>query len=232
MSRSRVFDDFTVIPRVLALNSYFLDPGFLIPSFHTITINQNSAAQTIHHDDAFSTLPRPRPPLDTAIIVAFDEFTKDNGATRLIPGSHLWGPKSGNNSSSTLLKSTPDASLTIPALYPAGSVVYFISTLWHSGGANAQSTPRNSLTVQYCQPYIRRIENQFLCVDPRRLDEVDPRIVSMLGYSTFAGFIGYADALNPREGARRMIQWLGKPLSDVSTFHRHDEESKAIKSKM
>lgn len=51
--------------------------------------------------------------------------------------------------------------------------------------------PRMSGTVQYCQPYIRPIENQILAVDPRRLDEIPPRIVSMMGYRTHAPFIGY-----------------------------------------
>jgi ectoine hydroxylase-related dioxygenase (phytanoyl-CoA dioxygenase family) len=231
--RSRVFDEFIVIPRVLALNDYFLDPGYQISSFHTITINPNSPAQPIHHDDAFATLPRPRPPLGTAVIAAFDEFTAENGATRVIPGSHLWGPKTSSYSSSSILKDTPDPSLTIPAVCPAGSVVYFISTLWHSGGPNLQSAPRNSLTVQYCQPYMRQVENQYLAVDPRRLDEMDSRIVSMMGYKTFVDFIGYADGLNPRQGARRMIRWLQAPLGDVPTFPKHEvQNSTNVKSKM
>jgi ectoine hydroxylase-related dioxygenase (phytanoyl-CoA dioxygenase family) len=74
---------------------------------------------------------------------------------------------------------------------PAGSAVYFLGTTWHGGGANGSSAPRSSATVQYCQPYIRAIENQFLAVDPRRLPEIDGRIVQMMGYKTHRPFIGY-----------------------------------------
>lgn len=196
----------------MALNDYFLDPKYLISSFHTIAIGPNSAAQPVHHDDGYTTMPRPRPPMSSAIIVAFDEFTEQNGATGVIPGSHLWAKSEA-----------PDHSKSIPAVCPAGSVIYFIGTLWHHGGANNTSVPRQSLTVQYCQPYVRQIENQFLAVDPRRLDEMDPRIVRMLGYDTFSGFIGYADGLNPRAGARRMVRWLSEPLADVPTWAQHDE---------
>lgn len=40
LNKSRVFDQFAIIPRVLALNDYFLDPGYLLSAFHTISINR------------------------------------------------------------------------------------------------------------------------------------------------------------------------------------------------
>jgi ectoine hydroxylase-related dioxygenase (phytanoyl-CoA dioxygenase family) len=144
LNKSRAFDQFVILPRVLALNDYFLEPGYCLTAFHTIQINAGERAQALHHDDAFAALPRPRPPLGAAIIVAFDDFTATNGATRVVPRSHLL--PSGVR---------PDPSEAIPAVCPAGSVVYFISTTWHSGGENRSSKPRKSLTAQYCQPYVR-----------------------------------------------------------------------------
>jgi hypothetical protein len=73
--RSRVFDKFTILPRVLALNDYFLDPGYQLTAFHTIQINPGETPQELHCDDAFCNFPRPRGPLGTAIMVAFDPFT-------------------------------------------------------------------------------------------------------------------------------------------------------------
>jgi ectoine hydroxylase-related dioxygenase (phytanoyl-CoA dioxygenase family) len=80
--------------------------------------------------------------------------------------------------------------------------VYFISTLWHGGGDNISDKPRQSATVQYCQPYIRPIENQILAVDPRKLDGIHPRIVEMMGYKHMQPFMGYADGLGPKRAAR------------------------------
>ena len=75
LNKSRVFDPFTIISRILALNDYFLDDGYQITSFHTIQINPGEKGQELHHDDAFCHFPRPRGPLGTAIMVALDEFT-------------------------------------------------------------------------------------------------------------------------------------------------------------
>lgn len=192
MFRTRVFDKFAIIPRVLALNDYFLEPGYLISAMHTIQINPGESLQDPHHDDAFCHIPRPRPPLGSAIIVAFDDFTAENGATNIIPGSHKWGGgRRGKHSEA------------IPAVMPAGSVVYFVATTWHGGGQNKTNAPRHSLTVQYCQPYIRQIENQFLAVDPRRLDEIPKKIVEMMGYGLHQPFIGYVRELRAVPGMDR-----------------------------
>ena len=47
--RTRAFDKFAVLPRVLALNDFFLDPGYMISAFHTIQINPGEKAQGMHH---------------------------------------------------------------------------------------------------------------------------------------------------------------------------------------
>jgi len=55
-----------------------------------INIHSGEAAQTLHFDDGFYRIPRPRPALGAATIWAIDEFTEQNGATVIIPGSHEW----------------------------------------------------------------------------------------------------------------------------------------------
>ncbi|QSS61068.1 phytanoyl-CoA dioxygenase [Histoplasma capsulatum] len=117
---------------------------------------------------------------DNSGLKAFDEFTADNGATRVVTGSHLWGADR-----------RPECEESTPMVCPQGSVVYFLATTWHCGGPNNSPNPRKSLTVQYCQPYIRQIENQILAVDPRRLTEIPQRIVEMMGYRIHAPFIAY-----------------------------------------
>ena len=81
LNKSRVFDKFVILPRVLALNDYFLDEGFLLSAFHTISINPGEKAQSLHHDDGYIQFPRPRLPFGSAIMVAFDEYTAENGKT-------------------------------------------------------------------------------------------------------------------------------------------------------
>jgi hypothetical protein len=61
-NKSRFFDKFALHPDVLALNNYFLDPGYLLNSFQSITIEPGETPQTLHHDDGYVTVPRPHRP--------------------------------------------------------------------------------------------------------------------------------------------------------------------------
>ena len=143
--------------------------------------------------------------------VAFDEYTETNGATRLIPGSHNWGSDRQGKEDET-----------VKGLCPQGGVVYFISTVIHGGGENISNATRQSATVQYTNPYIRPIENQILAVDPRKLDEIHPRIVEMMGYKVHEPFMGYADGLNPRAAGRRMVRWLQQDVDNSPPTFAHE----------
>jgi hypothetical protein len=59
--KSRAFDCFPIHPTVLALNDYFLQPNYLMTSFHTVNIRPGAVEQYIHTDDGLIALPRPRP---------------------------------------------------------------------------------------------------------------------------------------------------------------------------
>lgn len=65
LDKSRVFDEFVLHPDVLALNEYFLDPGFLLSALHSINIQPGEKPQTLHHDDGYVTVPRPHKPFGT-----------------------------------------------------------------------------------------------------------------------------------------------------------------------
>ncbi|KAF5687785.1 phytanoyl dioxygenase family [Fusarium denticulatum] len=195
LNKSRVFDKFALHPDVIGLNEYFLDQGFLLNAFHSINIQPGEAPQTIHHDDGFITIPRPHRPFGTAIMVALDSYTKTNGATVVVPKSHTWD-------SSRV--PTPDEAE--PVIMEKGSVVYFLGTLWHGGGKNVSDKERRALTVQYCQPWVRPLENQILAVDWEKLNEIPPRLVDMLGYQVGAPFVGYVDGISPRRAVERKMR--------------------------
>jgi ectoine hydroxylase-related dioxygenase (phytanoyl-CoA dioxygenase family) len=132
-------------------------------------------------------------------MVALDDFTAENGATSIIPGSHLWSDAR-----------IPTREEMIPAIMPAGSMVYFLNTLWHSGGANTTSVPRRSLTVQYCQPWIRTFENFTVAMGWEDLDAVPKKLLALMGFSTH-DFMGYVDGRSPRAGVemrkKRLVEW-------------------------
>ncbi|KAL7918103.1 PhyH domain-containing protein [Trichoderma austrokoningii] len=205
VDKSRVFDAFALHEDVLALNDHFLDVGYLLNSFQSINILPGETAQTLHYDHGYTSLERPHIPLGSGVMIALDDYTATNGATVIVPDSHTWDSKR-----------IPTVKDTIPVIMPAGSIVYFLSTLWHGGGANTSDKPRLALTAQYCQPWIRPLENMILAVDWEKLDEIPERLVGMLGYKVGSPFIGFVDGRSPRAAVQKLLaKWKGRAESKL-----------------
>src|SRR6516162_6053670 len=77
-------------PAVLELVDAILHPNYLLSANLAINVHPGETAQMLHADDGYCRIPRPRAPMGISAIWAIDEFTEDNGATELIPGSHTW----------------------------------------------------------------------------------------------------------------------------------------------
>jgi len=186
LSRTRVCDRLVDNPRVLAVLDRLLMPNYLLSALQAINIQPGETPQLPHHDDGFYPISRPRAPLAAATIWAIDDFTADNGATVLFPGSHRWGKR----------RPTPDDP-AVPVVMPAGSCVFFIGTLWHGGGANTTTRDRLAVTAQYCEPWLRPMEAFTLSVSREIARSVSDDIRRMLGYSIHPPFVGAVDGLHP-----------------------------------
>ena len=82
----------------------------------------------------------------------------------------------------------------------AGSVAIFPGTLYHRGGANRSDEKRLGMTIQYCQPWLRQLENMMLGVPPELAARYSKRIQELVGYALVAGtFVGYVDGRHPRK---------------------------------
>jgi ectoine hydroxylase-related dioxygenase (phytanoyl-CoA dioxygenase family) len=162
-------------------------PNWLLSTFQSIRLHPGETPQAWHADDSFYPVPRPRTKLAVSTIWAIEDFTADNGATQVIPGSHLWESVH------------PDerAHRATPVVMPAGSVVVFDGALWHRGGENRSRGTRLALSPQYCQPWLRPQESQLLIMPPERAAACTPRVRAMLGYSIHPPFIGQVEGMNP-----------------------------------
>ncbi|URN05252.1 phytanoyl-CoA dioxygenase family protein [Actinomadura madurae] len=188
LTKTRAADRLVDHPRVLALLDRLLMPNYLLSQLQIINIAPGEDAQILHPDDGFYPVPRPRAALSVATIWAIDEFTQDNGATVILPGSHRWPDG----------RTPADADSRIAAVMPAGSCVLFLDTLWHGAGANHTDRPRLAATAQYCEPWLRTQEAFTLSTDPDTAREVSEDIRRMLGYSIHPPFIGAVNGLHPR----------------------------------
>ena len=175
-------------PRVLALLDRLLMPNFLLSTMQSIRLHPGEVEQAWHTDDAFYFMPRPHAlPLAVSAIWAIDDFTEDNGATELIPGSHRWGDE----------RPEPNDPRMRKVVMPSGSVVVFLGTVWHRGGANATDRARLGITPQYCQPWARQLENMVLAVPQEVAATYPRRVQELLGYSIHPPLMGYVNGMHP-----------------------------------
>ena len=186
LGRSRAFDRLVDHPRVMSLLDEIFLPNYLLSQAQVINILPGEAAQALHFDDSFYRIPRPRPALGAATVWAIDEFTDDNGATAIVPGSHVWGDEP-----------VPTPADAVAARMPAGSCVLYYGTFWHGGGENRSEADRLAVTCQYCEPWVRQQETFLLELTKDRVRELSPEIRSMVGYSVFPPFMGMVEGMHP-----------------------------------
>jgi ectoine hydroxylase-related dioxygenase (phytanoyl-CoA dioxygenase family) len=174
---------------VLPIVDGVLDPGCLISSLSSINIGPGETAQPIHADDMLMPIPKPHPPTVCNSMWALTDFTEENGATRIIPGTHVYdhSPNYGQEYDS------------IPAEMPRGSVLIWHGSLWHGGGANRTGERRIGIAMNYCAGYIRQQENQQLGIPPSLVRTFEPRLQELVGYGVYSGLIGHIDKKAPMQ---------------------------------
>lgn len=195
VARGAVFEALAEDARLMAILERVLLPGFLLTASQAIAIRPGEAAQDLHTDDGFYRLPRPRPAVSYSLIAAIDDFTQANGATELIPGSHLWGDPGDPGRPASHADMQP---MLAPMEIPAGTAIVFPGTLVHRGGANRTDRPRLAITNQYCQPWARTQENFFLGVPREQVRAMSPRLQTLLGYDVHPSFMGMVSSVHPR----------------------------------
>lgn len=173
---------------VLPVVEQVLDPGCLVSSLSSITILPDETAQPIHADDQLIPIPKPHPPTVCNTMWALTDFTDANGATRLVPCSHLAteNPVYGGDYE------------TVAAEMPKGSVLVWHGSLWHGGGANRTCDRRVGIAMNYCAGYIRQQENQQLGIPPALVRTFPRRLQELVGYSVYNMLIGHIDKEDPR----------------------------------
>lgn len=183
LARSRASADLIAHPKLLEIADAILLPhclAYRIGSTTGIEIHPGETAQVLHRDDCIYPLRVPGMELQFSTNWALDDFTEENGATRLLPGSHAW--KEG-----TMI----DESACIQATMPKGSVLLYLGSMLHGGGANRSNAPRMGLVNTYALGWLRQEENQYLTI-PREIAESYPeRVRRLMGYQTHGRLLGW-----------------------------------------
>ncbi len=182
-----VYERVPIHPNVLPIVEKVLDPGLLISSLSSIAIGPDESAQLIHADDQVIALPKPHPPVICNTMWAITDFTEENGATRLCPGTHT-----ADHSPNPLEQYD-----SIPAEMSKGSVLVWVGSLWHGGGANRTDRRRVGVAMNYCAGFLRQQENQQLGIPAETVKGFPRRLQELVGYSIYNGLIGHIDKQHP-----------------------------------
>jgi ectoine hydroxylase-related dioxygenase (phytanoyl-CoA dioxygenase family) len=185
-----LYQRIAVHERVLPIIDGVLDRGCLVSSLSSIDIGPGEAAQPLHADDQLIPLPKPHVSIICNTMWALTDFTADNGATRLVPGSHR-----ADRSPQPFGESAP----TVAAEMPAGSVLVFDGSIWHGGGANRTGEPRLGIAMNYCAGWLRQQENQLLGIPRDIARAFSPRLRKLVGYGLYKKLLGHIDRCSPED---------------------------------
>ncbi len=175
-------------PLVMDVLDAFLQPTRLLAACQATRIHPGETAQLLHCDDVIGAPPRPRGPNCVSLMWALSDYTAENGATMLVPGSHAWEDER-----------QPASHEAIPVEMKAGSLLLWLGGVFHGGGANTSTdTTRTGISIIYFQPWLRQIENMVLAVPPEQARGFSERLQRMLGYDIVHGtFYGHVDGRDP-----------------------------------
>jgi ectoine hydroxylase-related dioxygenase (phytanoyl-CoA dioxygenase family) len=168
---------------------------YQIGSTTGIEILPGESEQQLHRDDTPYPIQVAGLELQIGVMWAFNDFTAENGATRVVPGSHRF------------LRAwhRPDLTRWANAVMAKGSALFYLGSTWHGGGANRSHSPRTGLINTYCLGWLRSEENHCLEVPPHVARQYNERVRRLLGYTTHGaghdqlGYYGGDDAVWVRQ---------------------------------
>lgn len=196
-------------PALLALCDRVLLPAcarYQLNISHLLERGPGSEEQLLHRDEAvWSDLPsRGQLDVQLASVIALVDFNRDNGATRIVPGSHRW-PDRALAPVEQAMAAPPAAELIACAEMPAGAAVVYTGGVIHGGGANLTATPRRGAHLSYCLGWLRTEENNILAVPPAVAATLPRQAQELLGYAVHdsiprgGGYLGMVRSQDPVE---------------------------------
>ncbi|MGI9432635.1 MAG: phytanoyl-CoA dioxygenase family protein [Myxococcota bacterium] len=175
-ARSSRFSNLIVNPLLLAMCDHFLRPhcrDYRVSTGELMALGGGESPQVFHRDaDSWHHFPAPRPEILVSANVALTDFTAENGATVVVPGSHAW-PR----------ERVAQRSEGVSAVMPRGSALLYLGDVLHGGGANQTDEVRVGLYVGYLLSWLRPIENHLITSGAGALNAAAPRARELLGFS-------------------------------------------------
>jgi hypothetical protein len=177
--------------RYLGANDYWLNTGQLI------CIGPGETPQILHRDELNWPHAMREEEITVTAIFALTDFTEDNGATVIAPGSNHWPGE---------LPPVPSGS-TCRAVMPAGSALLYSGKVIHGGGANVtRGEWRVGLHAGFCCGWLRAEENYQLTVPMEVARRLPERAQYLLGFRSYSPRFGGRLGLVDYDDAARLLE--------------------------
>ncbi len=207
-------------PTVLAVADAVLRPHCARYHVHytgVMNLEPGEQAQVLHRDTSIFPFANPCPPLTLATMWAISDFTPENGATRIVPGSHRWEEAR-----------EPLPAEIAAAAMPAGSVLIYTGNSLHGGGANLDRHPRTGVALHYGMGWLRQEENQYLAVPPDVARTLPDPILELMGYALGTKHLGFVDHVAPLDHLKGVRDPAESNLAPPELLERHAALKKLV----
>lgn len=154
---------------------------YRIGSCTAIEIHPGETDQVLHRDDTIYPIIMPGIEWQVSVMWPLTEFTEENGATRLIPGSHRWVEQ----------REARDDDTVIQAPMSPGSALFYLGSTKHGGGANNSNAPRAGLVNTYALGWLRQEVNQYLAIPREIVASFPERVQRLIGYAGHGEQLGF-----------------------------------------
>ena len=203
IAKSKACRLMAVEPHILAVMDEFLlrsCRAYQLNLTQAIQIGPGEPQQLIHADDLMFSFEHPGREAMINCMWAVDDFTKENGATLLVPGSHKW-PRDR----------APAPHEITQGEMRKGSVLIYFGSLLHAGGANRTDQARTGVVISYSLGWLRQAENQYLAVPPDIARTLPEELQRLLGYFVHEPNLGCVEGQDP-------IQALKEGRAEATSF--------------
>ena len=178
LHKGRIYEEMIQLPQVLELQEHLLGEDCVLSSFTVNLIGPGSPAGNLHDDYKLgSCFPKPLPTAAffSNTIYVLDDFTPENGATQMVPGSYKrgYGPDPEKQYDDVIQLSARK-----------GDIVIFHGATWHASGANLSKRERMILLGFFCRSFIKPQQDNFKLVGPDIEERATPTLKRLLGFDS------------------------------------------------
>lgn len=181
--------DLITHPKMLGIMDAILGPScdrIQLNLTQAIRIQSDERQQIFHRDDEFYPVDKRDAQFMINAMWALDDFTVENGATRIVVGSHRGE-----------INREPAEEDIEAAVMSRGSVLVYLGSAVHCGGPHVAGTPRTGLVISYCLGWLRQAENQYLAVPPEIAKTLPDALRNLLGYTIHRPNLGWYEGQDP-----------------------------------